>query len=222
MVVNTSFDLMMATILWGGHDMDGTGSGGTMDLDGWHADPFGSHQERFFKDGEPTPLVRDNGVGSYDEPPASFGASVPRQLDPLTRDGEEIRRERPPTRNVKDGGPRAEVPVVIHRKGELFGGPDAMSFSQTLSASGQLIPIHGEIRQRPFDRACRKCRGTSFAVQSDKRLRCLGGSYQPRDVVPPWAPGNGTGVGIPLGPMVWVPCNATYEWVDLAKQLPLQ
>jgi hypothetical protein len=43
-----------------------------MDLDGWHPDPYGTHHERFFKQGEPTPLVRDGGVGSYDEPPASL------------------------------------------------------------------------------------------------------------------------------------------------------
>lgn len=42
-----------------------------MDLDGWHPDPFGIHEERLFKDGEPTPLVKDGGVGSYDEPPDS-------------------------------------------------------------------------------------------------------------------------------------------------------
>ena len=40
-----------------------------MDLEGWYPDPFGIHEERLFKDGEPTPLVRDNGVGSYDQPP---------------------------------------------------------------------------------------------------------------------------------------------------------
>jgi hypothetical protein len=43
-----------------------------MELDGWHPDPFGVHQERFLKDGEPTPLVRDNGIGSYAEPPGAL------------------------------------------------------------------------------------------------------------------------------------------------------
>ncbi len=41
-----------------------------MELAGWHADPFGTHEERFFKEGAPTPLVHDNGIGSYSEPPA--------------------------------------------------------------------------------------------------------------------------------------------------------
>ena len=42
-----------------------------MELDGWHPDPFGIHEERFLKDGEATPLVRDNGIGSFAEPPGS-------------------------------------------------------------------------------------------------------------------------------------------------------
>jgi len=40
------------------------------DVDGWGPDPFGTHEERFFKQGEPTPLVRDGGIGSLSEPPA--------------------------------------------------------------------------------------------------------------------------------------------------------
>lgn len=39
-----------------------------MDIDGWRADSLGTHEERFFKQGLPTPLVRDRGIGSYDEP----------------------------------------------------------------------------------------------------------------------------------------------------------
>ena len=37
-----------------------------MDLEGWHPDPFGIHEERLFRHGEPTPVVRDDGVGSMD------------------------------------------------------------------------------------------------------------------------------------------------------------
>lgn len=38
--------------------------------DGWHRDPFGTHQERLFRQGRPTALVRDDGIGRYDEPPS--------------------------------------------------------------------------------------------------------------------------------------------------------
>jgi hypothetical protein len=36
---------------------------------GWYADPFGVHEHRYLSDGEPTKLVRDAGVESYDPPP---------------------------------------------------------------------------------------------------------------------------------------------------------
>jgi hypothetical protein len=39
-------------------------------LQGWHPDPFGVHEDRYFSAaGEPTKLVRDRGLESYDEPP---------------------------------------------------------------------------------------------------------------------------------------------------------
>jgi hypothetical protein len=40
-------------------------------IQGWHSDPFGVHEERYFSAaGQPTKLVRDRGVESYDEPPS--------------------------------------------------------------------------------------------------------------------------------------------------------
>jgi hypothetical protein len=38
---------------------------------GWHSDPFHLHEDRYFTRGEPTRLVRDHGIESYDEPPGS-------------------------------------------------------------------------------------------------------------------------------------------------------
>ncbi|HEY5023546.1 MAG TPA: hypothetical protein VII76_01100, partial [Acidimicrobiales bacterium] len=37
--------------------------------EGWYVDPFAAHEERLFKQGIATPVVRDGGVSSYDEPP---------------------------------------------------------------------------------------------------------------------------------------------------------
>jgi hypothetical protein len=40
-------------------------------IQGWHSDPFGVHEARYFSaDGQPTKLVRDRGLESYDEPPS--------------------------------------------------------------------------------------------------------------------------------------------------------
>jgi hypothetical protein len=37
---------------------------------GWHPDPYGVHEERYFSvGGEPTKLVRDAGSETYDPPP---------------------------------------------------------------------------------------------------------------------------------------------------------
>jgi len=40
-----------------------------MDRQGWYSDPFGVHRFRLFRGGEPTGLVMDDGVETYDEPP---------------------------------------------------------------------------------------------------------------------------------------------------------
>ena len=37
--------------------------------EGWHTDPFGRHEARWMSNGEPTKLVRDAGVDSFDAPP---------------------------------------------------------------------------------------------------------------------------------------------------------
>jgi hypothetical protein len=42
-----------------------------MNAEGWYEDPFGSHEARWFSDGAPTILVRDNGMESHDAPPST-------------------------------------------------------------------------------------------------------------------------------------------------------
>ncbi len=41
---------------------------------GWHPDPYERHDDRWFSDGKPTRLVRDQGSESYDEPPPDSAA----------------------------------------------------------------------------------------------------------------------------------------------------
>jgi len=48
---------------------------------GWYRDPFHRHRARWFSDGRPTALVRDEGVES-DDPPPSAGYSGPLQPAP--------------------------------------------------------------------------------------------------------------------------------------------
>jgi hypothetical protein len=37
--------------------------------EGWYRDPYGLHDDRWFSDGRPSNLVRDEGIESHDEPP---------------------------------------------------------------------------------------------------------------------------------------------------------
>jgi hypothetical protein len=39
--------------------------------EGWYRDPFSVHTDRWFSDGRPTSLVRDDGVESHDPPPSA-------------------------------------------------------------------------------------------------------------------------------------------------------
>jgi hypothetical protein len=40
-----------------------------MHAEGWYRDPYGLHDDRWFSDGRPTNLVRDQGIESHHEPP---------------------------------------------------------------------------------------------------------------------------------------------------------
>lgn len=45
------------------------------ELQGWHPDPFGLHEKRYFSVGRPTKLVRDGRIEAYDEPPENWSAA---------------------------------------------------------------------------------------------------------------------------------------------------
>ncbi|HTZ08789.1 MAG TPA: hypothetical protein VMB72_06945 [Acidimicrobiales bacterium] len=64
--------------------------------DEWRRDPFGAHQERLYRGGRPTALVRDDGIGRYDEPPSVSVVLAP------------------PARRRPRGGRRAPVFVLVH------------------------------------------------------------------------------------------------------------
>ena len=74
-----------------------TGAVSNGELQGWHADPFGLHEIRYFSAGRPTKLVRDGRVEAYDEPPAeeytsaAVAVGAPAGGDPdATSDGPSI------------------------------------------------------------------------------------------------------------------------------------
>jgi hypothetical protein len=46
-----------------------------MKAEGWYRDPNGIHTDRWFSNGEPSSLVRDNGEERYDPPPETHFSS---------------------------------------------------------------------------------------------------------------------------------------------------
>jgi hypothetical protein len=64
-----------------------------MHAEGWYRDPYGLHGDRWFSDGRPTNLVRDQGIESRDEPPLG---EPPLPLEPVAEieesDGRDLLR----------------------------------------------------------------------------------------------------------------------------------
>lgn len=46
-----------------------SGQGADADAEGWYEDPYHLHQHRWFSAGNPTSLVKDDGVEAQDAPP---------------------------------------------------------------------------------------------------------------------------------------------------------
>lgn len=63
-------------------------------IEGWYVDPFRVHAARWFSDGTPTALVRDEGgAESYDGPPSStFDGDLERVPDTGESDGDDLLR----------------------------------------------------------------------------------------------------------------------------------
>jgi len=113
-----------------------------MDIDGWRADPFGAHEERLFKQGQPTPLVRDDGIGSYHLPAGagSRGAGAPSRVE----QGNE--RVTTATIPVTDFAPTEQTPVIgpptkAVRLTHPRRGPGSYRPSSPRLRSGFLIPV---------------------------------------------------------------------------------
>lgn len=53
------------------------------ELHGWHPDPFGVHEQRYFSQGKPTKLVKDGATESYDAPPVGVREDIDVPADPV-------------------------------------------------------------------------------------------------------------------------------------------
>ena len=76
-----------------------------MHAEGWYRDPFKLHDDRWFSDGRPTSLVRDQGIESHDEPPRGEWPFPPEPVAEIEEsDGRDLLR-------VDDGERESEYQV---------------------------------------------------------------------------------------------------------------
>jgi hypothetical protein len=87
--------------------------------EGWYTDPFGCHAARWLSDGQPTKLVRDGGVESYDEPPDAPPIQDPVLIepDPASLGAEDLRRA-----DDAEGGPNSTDAIDLRRADDAEAG----------------------------------------------------------------------------------------------------
>jgi hypothetical protein len=64
------------------------------EIEGWYLDPFRAHAARWFSDGTPTPLVRDEAGNEFrDDPPSTtFEGRLQPVPETAASDGDDLRR----------------------------------------------------------------------------------------------------------------------------------
>jgi hypothetical protein len=87
-------------------------------IQGWHSDPFGVHEARYFSAGQPTKLVRDGGTESYDEPPSGadeVAAAMARLSAPPAPapPSAHAPRDAYPYGRASERGPRRGMPAIF-------------------------------------------------------------------------------------------------------------
>ena len=60
-----------------------------MSEEGWYTDPYRLHEHRWFSDGSPTSLVRDEGKTTTDAPPDSPYIDEPKMVEPAASSAED-------------------------------------------------------------------------------------------------------------------------------------
>jgi hypothetical protein len=69
-----------------------------VNAEGWYQDPYGLHTDRWFSDGRPTALVRDDGTESHDPPPpAPYPEPLIESAVAENHDGSDLKRADDPS-----------------------------------------------------------------------------------------------------------------------------
>ena len=83
---------------------------------GWYSDPYRQHNARWFSDGSPTELVRDDGVESRDSPP---NTSFTGQLEPAAEtEGELLHAHVNQGRSDRDSNVNAVWDIFVSTGGD--------------------------------------------------------------------------------------------------------
>jgi hypothetical protein len=99
---------------------------------GWHEDPYRIHEDRYFTRGQPTRLVRDGGVESYDEPPgappreirqpSTFSGTPPQPTNGTYGGGGQAAHGAAAPAPQGEAAPAPADPKQGRRRRRLFGG----------------------------------------------------------------------------------------------------
>jgi hypothetical protein len=116
---------------------------------GWHPDPFGLHEFRFFSDdGSATLLVRDGGANSYDKPPADGVYAQTRVETPLLTEAPFVAAsEAPAPIAPRAPEPRLAAPDVI--RSLRAANPDARMRPQKPLRSPDPVRAPGPMLSKP-------------------------------------------------------------------------
>lgn len=101
-----------------------------MRAEGWYLDPYKLHTDRWFSDGRPTALVRDDGVESRDPPPSEEFA------EPLVRTPENPQEDAGDLRRADD----AEAGGPIGARKQIWAGIETAATGGLGSGDPYLYP----------------------------------------------------------------------------------
>ena len=88
-------------------------------MEGWFTDPYGIHEARWLSAGEPTKLVRDQGVVAYDAIPSTAPERTARPIAHSVRamNGVDLLRSGTHTLTLRQALSRAASSVLIKSRG---------------------------------------------------------------------------------------------------------
>jgi hypothetical protein len=86
-----------------------------MQPEGWYLDPYGIHRGRWYSAGQPTGLVRDDGIESHDAPPSWQPKTTPVPVPAPPGDADDLKRADAFTRQDQSFDARSALRAVLNQ-----------------------------------------------------------------------------------------------------------